>query len=150
MKVRILRASGDESESHVRLALADQLLRSAGYGGKALRSGGHVALGLELLELISSSTGDAPCVVVVDDAHLTDAESLRALLFAARRLLATRAMVVLVVRGTAPPDRASSAGCYPHTCADILAFSCPTPMSMRAFGRPSGSTSGTRWRSRSS
>ena len=27
---RILRASGDESESHVRFALADQLLRSAG------------------------------------------------------------------------------------------------------------------------
>ena len=84
----------------MRLALADQLLRSAGYRGKALRSGGHVALGLELLELISSGTDDAPCVVVVDDAHLTDAESLRALLFAARRLLASRALVVLVVRGT--------------------------------------------------
>ena len=97
---RILRASGDESESHVRLALADQLLRSAGYRGKTLRSGGHVALGLELLELISSGTDEAPCVVVVDDAHLTDAESLRALLFAARRLLASRALVVLVVRGT--------------------------------------------------
>jgi DNA-binding CsgD family transcriptional regulator len=97
---RILRASGDESESHVPYAAADQLLRSAGRGGRALRAGGHVALGLELLETFSSGAEDAPCVVVVDDAHLSDAESLRALLFAARRLQASRALIVLVVRGT--------------------------------------------------
>jgi DNA-binding CsgD family transcriptional regulator len=95
---RILRASGDESESRVPFAMADQLLRSDGRGNVALPSGRHVAVGLELLELIASS-GD-PCVVVVDDAHLIDAESLRALLFAARRLLASRALVLLVVRGT--------------------------------------------------
>jgi DNA-binding CsgD family transcriptional regulator len=95
---RILRASGDESESHVSFALADQLLRCAGRRGK-MRSGGHVPLGLALLELISSGTDDAPCVVVVDDAHLSDPESLRALLFAARRLQASRALVVLIARG---------------------------------------------------
>ena len=67
----------------------------------ALRAGRHVAVGLELLELISSGPEDAPCVVVVDDAHLIDAESLRALLFAGRRLLASRALMLLVVRGTA-------------------------------------------------
>ena len=39
--------------------------------------------------------------MVVDDAHLVDAESLRALLFAGRRLLASRALMLLVVRGTA-------------------------------------------------
>ena len=98
---RVLRASGDESESHVPFAMADQLLRSDGRGSDALRAGRHVAVGLELLELISSGPEDAPCVVVVDDAHLVDAESLRALLFAARRLLASRALVLLVVRGTA-------------------------------------------------
>ena len=97
---RVLRASGDESESHVPFALADQLLRAAGRKGKTLRSGGHVALGLDLLELISSGTNDAPSVVVVDDAHLSDAESLRALLFAARRLLASHVLIVLIVRGT--------------------------------------------------
>jgi len=97
---RILRASGDESESHVRYAAVDQLLRSAGRGGKALRARAHVAIGLELLETISSGAEDATCVVVVDDAHLTDAESLRALLFATRRLLTSRALIVLVVRGT--------------------------------------------------
>ena len=82
-------------------AMADQLLRSEVGGGGALRAGRHVAVGLELLELISSGADEAPCVVVVDDAHLIDAESLRALLFAARRLLASSALVLLVVRGTA-------------------------------------------------
>jgi DNA-binding CsgD family transcriptional regulator/tetratricopeptide (TPR) repeat protein len=100
-EIRILRASGDESESHVPFAMADQLLRSDGRGGDGLPSGRHVTVGLELLELISSGADDASCVVVVDDAHLIDAESLRALLFAARRLLASRALVLLVVRGTA-------------------------------------------------
>ena len=98
---RVLRASGDESESHVSFAIADQLLRCDGRGSDALRDGRHVAVGLELLELISSGPEEAPCVVVVDDAHLIDAESLRALLFAGRRLLASRALMLLVVRGTA-------------------------------------------------
>jgi DNA-binding CsgD family transcriptional regulator len=97
---RVLRASGDESECHVRFAMADQLLRNDSRGSDALSARRHVAVGLELLELISSGQEDEPCVVVIDDAHLIDAESLRALLFAARRLLASRALVVLVVRGT--------------------------------------------------
>jgi DNA-binding CsgD family transcriptional regulator len=96
---RVLRASGDESESHVPFAMADQLLRYDGRGSGVLGAGRHVAVGLELLELISSGPENEPSVVVIDDAHLIDAESLRALLFAARRLLASRALVVLVVRG---------------------------------------------------
>ena len=98
---RLLKASGDESESHVPFAMADQLLRAQGSASDALDSGRHVAIGLELLELISSDPEDGPCVVFGDDAHLIDPESLRALLFAARRLVASRAVVVLVVRGTA-------------------------------------------------
>src|SRR5215217_1627657 len=97
---RILRASGDESESHVAFAMADQLLRSDGRDNDALGNGTHVAVGLELLELINSGPERAPCVVVADDAHLIDPESLRALLFAARRLLASQALILLVVRGT--------------------------------------------------
>jgi hypothetical protein len=50
-------------------------------------------MGLELLELISSDPDDETCVVIVDDAHLIDTGSLRALLFAARR------------RGRQLPDR---------------------------------------------
>ena len=98
---RLLKASGDESESHLAFAMADQLLRAEGSASDALGSGLHVAMGLELLELISSDPEDETCVVIVDDAHLVDTESLRALLFASRRLVASRALVLLVVRGTA-------------------------------------------------
>jgi predicted ATP-dependent serine protease len=90
---RLLKASGDESESHVPFAMADQLLRAEGSASDALGSGLHVAMGLELLELISSDPDDETCVVIVDDAHLIDTGSLRALLFAARR------------RGRQLPDR---------------------------------------------
>jgi Cdc6-like AAA superfamily ATPase len=106
---RVLRASGDEAESHVPFATADQLLRNDGRGSDALSARRHVAIGLELLELISSGRENEPCVVVIDDAHLIDAESLRALLFAARRLLASRVLVVLVVRGTTDDTLAA---CY--------------------------------------
>ena len=70
-----MRASGDESESDVPFAMADQLQRSAGGDSKALRADGHVAVGLDLLERINSGPAeDRPSVVVVDDAHLTDAD----------------------------------------------------------------------------
>ena len=97
---RVLRASGDESESHMPFAMVDQLLRAEGRRSDALRPGRHLAAGLELLECISGDPDDT-CVVLVDDAHLIDAESLRALLFAARRLVGSRVLVVLVVRGSA-------------------------------------------------
>ena len=96
---RVLRASGDESEAHVPFAVADQLLRAARPGSAAPPSAQHVSVGLELLELISAEAEDTTCVVVLDDAHLSDAESLRAMLFAARRLVASRVLVMLVVRG---------------------------------------------------
>jgi hypothetical protein len=110
---RLLKASGDESEAHVPFAMADQLLRAEGSASDALDSGLHVAVGLELLELISSDPDDETCVVIVDDAHLIDAESLRALLFAARRLVASRALVVLIVRGT-PRRRCRRVGASSH------------------------------------
>ena len=63
---------------------------------------------------------DGTCVVIVDDAQLIDAESLRALLFAARRLVASRAVLLLVVRGTAeealPRAGASSQRGRPAGC----------------------------------
>src|SRR4051794_18012959 len=96
-QTRVLRASGEESETDVPFAAADQLLRSAGSETDALRHGQHVTVGLELLEVMTSQ----PSVVVVDDAHLIDTESLRALLFAARRLTGP-AGGILAGRGGAP------------------------------------------------
>ena len=95
-----LRAGGDESESHVPFAMADQLLRAGRRRSDALRAEQHVAVALELLELVSSSP-DGATTIIVDDAHLCDAESLRSLLFATRRLVASPTLVVLVVRGIA-------------------------------------------------
>jgi DNA-binding CsgD family transcriptional regulator len=93
----IMRASGDEAEADVPFAMLDQLLRSAGGDSNALRADGHVAVGLDLLERITSGPeDDRAAVVIVDDAHLTDAMSLRTLLFAARRLVGSRALVVLI------------------------------------------------------
>ena len=94
----MLRASGDESESSVSFAIVDQLLRSAGAGPvDVLAAGEHLTVGLELLELLGAGAN----VVVVDDAHLADADSLRALLFCARRLTESATLFVLIVRGSA-------------------------------------------------
>jgi DNA-binding CsgD family transcriptional regulator len=100
-EARLLRAGGDESETHVPFAVADQLRRAARPGGAAPASPQHVRVGLELLELIGAEADAGPCIVLVDDAHLSDVESLRAILFAARRLAASRVLLLVVVRGDA-------------------------------------------------
>ena len=111
--VRLLRASGDEAEAHVPFAMADQLLRSAALTTDALQAGHHVPVGMELLELMTSGSGDTPTVIVIDEGHLVDAESLRALLFAARRLAGSRVLLLLVVRGVA---RGHAAGRLAQAC----------------------------------
>jgi DNA-binding CsgD family transcriptional regulator len=96
-----LRGSGEESESLLPFAVADQLLRSDGGDSQALRAEGHIAVGLELLARINSGAQeDQASVVVVDDAQLADAASMRTVLFAARRLLASRALIVVITSGT--------------------------------------------------
>ena len=60
----------------------------------------HLTVGLELLERLGAADPRRN-VVVVDDAHLADADSLRALLFCARRLTESATLFVLVVRGSA-------------------------------------------------
>ncbi|MBE2317672.1 AAA family ATPase [Solirubrobacter sp. CPCC 204708] len=96
---RVLRAAGDESEADVLFAIADQLLRSAAPGEvDVLGADSHLTVGMELLERLGSAE---PTIVVVDDAHLADAGSLRALLFCARRLAESATLLLIVVRGTA-------------------------------------------------
>src|SRR4051794_24545181 len=121
---RVLRAAGEESETDVPFAAADQLLRAAESKLDALRCGRHVAVGLELLELITSE----PSVVVVDDAHLADADSLRALLFAARRLGRGHALVILAVRGAAADALPEGWG----KLADVLTVARLAPAHIRA------------------
>ena len=101
-EARVLRASGDESERGVSFAVIDQLLRSAGIDTfDALGATQHLTVGLELLDRLGAADEPRRTVVVIDDAHLADADSLRALLFCARRLSESATLFVLVVRGSA-------------------------------------------------
>ena len=101
-EARILRASGDESERGVSFAIIDQLLRSAGIDtADALGATQHLTVGLALLDRLGAADEPRRTVVVIDDAHLADADSLRALLFCARRLSESATLFVLVVRGAA-------------------------------------------------
>jgi DNA-binding CsgD family transcriptional regulator len=100
----VLSASGDESETLLEYGVVEHLCRSA----KAALPGELVAItdrssvlpepfsvGKGLLELLSTLHQHAPVVVVVDNAHLADASSQLALLFAFRRLQDCRVLAVL-------------------------------------------------------
>ena len=99
---RVLRASGDEAEANVRFAIADQLLRAAGsHDTGTLAATQHVDVGMSLLEQLIPGADDPPTIVVIDDAHLADPDSLRALLFCLRRASASPVLVIAAVRGAA-------------------------------------------------
>jgi DNA-binding CsgD family transcriptional regulator len=93
---RVLHAGGEESESDIELAMLDQLLRRAGAG--ALEATGHVQAGARLLDALGELQAGGTAIVVIDDAQWADATSLRALLFAIRRLVDDTLLLFVVVR----------------------------------------------------
>jgi DNA-binding CsgD family transcriptional regulator len=117
--MRLLRATGTESESAVPFGALLQLLRPALVhldrlpapqsdalaSALALRPGpGHdrFAVGAATLSLLSRFAEDCPVGVLLDDAHLLDLPSVQALLFAARRLTADPIAVLAAVREGRP------------------------------------------------
>src|SRR3954447_16046225 len=118
--MRILRARGIESESEVPFAALAELLRpalsaldlipqpqaQALAGGLALAplatAQDRFAVGAATLSLLSAYSEDGPLAILVDDAHLLDASSADALLFAARRLVADPIGLILTVREGEP------------------------------------------------
>jgi ATP/maltotriose-dependent transcriptional regulator MalT len=96
--VRLLRASGERWGALVAYGVVDQLLRVAGVRAtpvllareQALPAEEPVSVGAGILELLGDRSEDLPVLLVVDDAHWADVDSLRALLFALRRLVADR------------------------------------------------------------
>ncbi len=122
-EMRVLRATGLESERHLpfaglltlvrpalghldRLAppqaeaLASALALSEGVTG----SGDRFTIGAAVLNLLSAYAEEEPVAVVVDDLHLLDLPSAEALVFAARRLGADPVVVLVGVR-TGEADR---------------------------------------------
>jgi DNA-binding CsgD family transcriptional regulator len=110
--VQVLPASGEESESLLTYGVVDQLLRRARLDEPAaptaekLRASAtedHITTGARLLDLLGELQEQAPVVLVVDDAHWADLPSLKALLFALRRLVADRVLALIVVRDEHSP-----------------------------------------------
>jgi len=109
----VLRGSGEEFETPLRYGVLSQLCRSvdvasasalpAVCAGPDGRSAEPFTVGAALLEMVDDLQDRAPVVVVIDDAHLADAPSQLALLFALRRLQDQRVLTVL----SAPIDRAA-------------------------------------------
>lgn len=109
----VLRASGEETETLVEYGVIDQLARSAGQAGAGLLApggmsgtapGDAVAVGYRLLELLGALEATGPVVLVLDDVQWADQSSLKALVFALRRLVADSVLVLLVVRDGDVPD----------------------------------------------
>jgi ATP/maltotriose-dependent transcriptional regulator MalT len=108
---RLLRASGDESETLLPYGVLEQLLRSQelppavepSFAYRSLSPPEPAAMGTALLELVGGLARSAPVVIVVDDAHLVDPLSQRALVFAFRRLQSSRVLAVLAARDDTRP-----------------------------------------------
>jgi len=106
----VVTASGDETEALLPYGLVQQLmaggtaLSAEALGGLSLLSQGPptdadpLAVGVELLALMSSLQGSDAVALVIEDLQWIDLPSARALLFACRRLGADRVLVVLSCR----------------------------------------------------
>jgi DNA-binding CsgD family transcriptional regulator/tetratricopeptide (TPR) repeat protein len=119
--MRVLAVTGRESESKLAFAGLHQLLRPVLSSAAALPARQAAALrgalgldadpaapdplltGLAVLTLLSDLSEGSPVLVVADDAHWLDRSSLDALAFAASRLDAERVVLLVGVRGQAPP-----------------------------------------------
>src|SRR3954451_10668594 len=99
--MRVVRASGVESERDLSFGVADQILRRCAADPVVGVTADPVIVGARLLDALADA---APVVLVVDDAQWADAASLRALLFAWRRLVADRVLVVLATRDGCLPE----------------------------------------------
>ena len=104
--ISLLRGSGEQWETLVPYGVVEQLMRSAGTSTtrlfssrlRALPAEEPISVGSTLLELIEELEEKSPVVLVIEDAHWSDIDSLRALLFGLRRLVSERVLALLTVR----------------------------------------------------
>jgi DNA-binding CsgD family transcriptional regulator len=115
--IRVLRTAGVESEAEIEFAGLHQLLHplrgligslpaaqaaalQAAFGLGEQRGADRFLIGLSVLSLLSDAAEDRPLLCLVDDADWLDQESAAALAFAARRLDAESAVMLLAARTT--------------------------------------------------
>ncbi|MFC8801163.1 ATP-binding protein [Promicromonospora sp. NPDC057138] len=120
--VRVLRATGVESEMELAFAALHQLCSplldrleglpapqrealEAVFGLRGGTSPDQFLVGLAVLSLLSSASEEEPLLCVLDDAHWLDRASAQILGFVARRLLAESIGLVFAVRRTEPELR---------------------------------------------
>ena len=104
--LQVLRANGEPWEALVPYGIVDQLTRGAGISRSRIFVGRERALPIDepvsvggvLLDVLDELDGKRPVVILVDDAQWADLDSLRALLFALRRLVSAQVLTVLTVR----------------------------------------------------
>ena len=96
--IALLRASGEQWETLVPYGVVEQVMRAAGSSPtrlfasrqRALPPEEPISVGSTLLELFEELEEKGVVVLVVEDVHWSDIDSLRALLFALRRLVSER------------------------------------------------------------
>jgi DNA-binding CsgD family transcriptional regulator/tetratricopeptide (TPR) repeat protein len=154
--MQVLRVTGRESESKLAFAGLHQLLRPVlpaaarlpGRQERALLGALGLAAdpvgpdplltGVAVLTLLSDLSERSPVLVVADDAHWLDRSSLDALAFAASRLDAEPAVLLVGARGQAPPPGFERGfpelhlGPLPSADADRLLDEQPQPPRGRA------------------
>jgi len=104
--LRVFWWSGEEARPNPSFAMIGCLFRSVGVRGSARSAHGArslpeerpVEMGRRLLQALTGLDGARPLALVIDDAHAADLDSLRALLFALRRLSDQPVMTVLMRR----------------------------------------------------
>jgi DNA-binding CsgD family transcriptional regulator/tetratricopeptide (TPR) repeat protein len=94
-----LTVAGDDAETDLPFGVCDLLLSDdtlVDCGASIPRS--PFSVGASVLQLVGLQQSDGPAVLVIDDAHLVDPESLHAVTFALRRLRADRVLALLTAR----------------------------------------------------
>jgi hypothetical protein len=164
LDVRVLRATGEQWEAFVSFGVVDQLMRAAGVSEtnvlldrqRALTVEEPASVGTLLLELWGSLDARGPVISIIDDAQWADVDSLRALLFAMRRLVAERVLVLLAVRdedavrlpeglrrlADGPTGRILRVG--PLQVHDVRAFAAQVHRRLRGSARCISSAGGSR------
>lgn len=100
---RVLRAGGEQAEELVPFGLVEQLAAQAGPDAGPGRGDEAPEVGAALVASVGALARRGPVVVVLEDAHWADLPSLRAVVFALRRLVSDPVLALVVAREPADP-----------------------------------------------